>query len=81
MKGQRFPPGWDEKRVRRLIDHYDNQTEDEEVAEDQSAFEAEGQTMMQVPNELVPKIRQLIAKQQNGAKRPARRRKRRVKQK
>ena len=30
----RFPPGWDEARVRDLIEHYESQTEDEAVAED-----------------------------------------------
>ncbi len=29
----RFPPGWDERRVREIIDHYDNQSEDEIFAE------------------------------------------------
>ena len=30
----RFPPGWDEAGVRHLIEHYESQTEDEAVAED-----------------------------------------------
>ena len=38
MKKQVFPPGWDEERVRKVIAHYENQTEDEEVAEDEAAF-------------------------------------------
>jgi hypothetical protein len=29
MKTQKFPPGWDEKRVKALIAHYESQTEDE----------------------------------------------------
>lgn len=29
----RFPPGWNERRVREIIDHYDNQTEEEIFAE------------------------------------------------
>ena len=32
----RFPPGWDERRVREVIDHYDNQTADEAFAEDEA---------------------------------------------
>lgn len=61
-KTQKFPPGWDEKRVRKVLAHYENQTEDEAVAEDERAFETEGQTVMIVPSDLVPKIRQLIAR-------------------
>lgn len=37
MKANRFPPGWDEERVRRVIKHYEEQTEDEAVAEDEAA--------------------------------------------
>lgn len=59
---QKFPPGWDEARVRKVIAHYENQTEDEAVAEDEAAYKARKQTVMIVPTELVPAIRQLIAK-------------------
>jgi len=39
MKQSRFPKGWDEDRVKRVLDHYENQTEDEAVAEDEAAWE------------------------------------------
>ncbi len=61
-KTQKLPPGWNEERVRRVLRHYETQTEDEAVAEDEAAYEAEGQTVMIVPSDLVPVIRQLIAK-------------------
>ena len=57
-----FPPGWDEERVRRVINYYESQTEDEAVAEDEAAFEDPGQTVMLIPNELVPAVRELLAK-------------------
>ena len=56
----RFPPGWDEARVRDLIEHYESQTEDEAVAEDEAAFEDKSQTVMLIPNELVPAVRALL---------------------
>jgi len=59
---QRFPDGWDEVRVQKVIVHYENQTEEEAVAEDEAAFEADQQTVMIVPTKLVPAIRELIAK-------------------
>lgn len=65
-KKQKYPAGWDEERVRKLAEHYDNQTEDEQVAEHETAMRAEGQTIMVVPTELVPEIVMLISK-----KRPA----------
>jgi hypothetical protein len=39
MRQNRFPPGWDEERVRRALAHYEQQTEEEAVAEDEAAFE------------------------------------------
>jgi hypothetical protein len=32
MTKNRFPKGWDEDRVKRVLDHYENQTEEEAVA-------------------------------------------------
>lgn len=39
MKHSRFPKGWDEERVKRVLDHYEDQTEEEAVAEDEAAWE------------------------------------------
>lgn len=64
MKQSKFPPGWDEERVKRVLVHYESQTEEEAVAEDEAAFEALDQTVMEIPVELVPKVRELIAKHQ-----------------
>ncbi len=68
MKQSKFPPGWDEERVRRVMKHYDEQTEEEAVAEDEAAFENQTQTAIEVPNELVPTIRELIAKHQSESR-------------
>jgi hypothetical protein len=62
MKANKFPPGWDEERVKRVLAHYEAQTEEEAVAEDEAAYEDESQTIMEIPNALVPKVRELIAK-------------------
>jgi len=56
-----FPPGWDETRVRRVIDYYEAQTEDEALAEDEAIFSGQHHTLMEVPADLVPIIRELIA--------------------
>jgi hypothetical protein len=59
---QKFPAGWNEDRVRKVLAHYENQTEEEAVAEDEAAFVAKGQTVMIVPTELVPEIRKLLGR-------------------
>ena len=62
MSKQQFPPGWDKARVQRLIAHYDQMDDDELIAEDEAASASEGQTLMVIPTELVPSVRELIAK-------------------
>ena len=63
MKKNRFPNGWDEERVRRVLEHYEAQTDEEAVAEDEAAYDETTLTTMRVPVELVPAVRQLIAEQ------------------
>jgi hypothetical protein len=66
-KESRFPPGWDEARVKRVIDHYESQSEAEAVAEDESALELQDQTIMEIPSDLVPIVRELIAKRRKAS--------------
>ena len=62
MARSKFPPGWDEERVERVLAHYETQSESEALAEDEATFETPGHTVMQVPSDLVPAVRELIAK-------------------
>jgi hypothetical protein len=62
MAKTNFPPGWDEERVQGVLAHYETQSEDEALAEDEAAFEKAGQTVMEVPSDLVPAVLELIAK-------------------
>jgi hypothetical protein len=64
MNQNKFPPGWDEERVQRVIAHYERQTPEEAVAEDEAAFENQDETVMKVPRRLVAAVRDLIAKHQ-----------------
>ena len=66
MSESRFPPGWDEDRVQEVLDHYEQQSDDEAVAEDEAAWESTKQTSMQVPVDLVQAVRDLIAKRRAG---------------
>lgn len=54
MIENQFPPGWDEARVRRVLAHYENQPDDEAVAEDELAFRGAARTTIEVPAELLP---------------------------
>ena len=57
-----YPPGWDAERVRRVIEYYESQTEDEAVAEDEAAYENPNYTIMAIPKALVPAVRELLSK-------------------
>jgi hypothetical protein len=74
--GRRFPTGdkraalamqgWTQEKIRKLAEHHDNLSEDEQAAEIEAGLIEENQTVMVVPTELVPEIVKLINK-----KRPA----------
>jgi hypothetical protein len=66
MSESKYPPGWDEARVRRVLQHYEAQSDEEALAEDEAAYEATTHTVMDVPVDLVPVIRELIAKRRAG---------------
>ena len=59
----KLPAGWTEDKIKGIIDHYESQTEDEAIAEDEAALVVE-ETLMQVPTKLVADVRALIAREQ-----------------
>jgi len=61
-KRNRFPPGWNDARVQRVLDHYDAQSDVEAVAEDEAAYRSTTTTVMKIPVKLVPAVRALLAK-------------------
>lgn len=55
---KKYPRGWNEARVGRVLEHYDSQTDEEAAAEIEFGWEG---TTMEVPIALVPVVRELIA--------------------
>jgi hypothetical protein len=66
-KRSKLPTSWDDAKVKRVVEHYESQTGSEAVAEDEAAAQLDGQTLMEVPNELVPTVRDLIAKRRKAS--------------
>lgn len=66
MTHTKYPAGWDEERVKRVLAHYEQQTDEEAVAEDEAAYESTTHTAMEVPVDLVPAVRELLAKGRAG---------------
>jgi hypothetical protein len=56
MSKQQFPAGWDEKRVRQVLAHYKNQTNDEQSAEIEAARETDRTTRSSVPSDVVKTV-------------------------
>ena len=61
-KKNKFPKGWDEAKVRQVIAHYENQSEEKAAAEDDKIFANVRSTYMQIPVKLVPAVRKLLAR-------------------
>lgn len=59
-KRSRFPSGWSEDRIKRVLRYYEGQTQEQAATEDEAAFRQRGRTVMVVPSKLVPAITKLI---------------------
>ena len=64
MSKTKFAADWDEQKVRRVLAHYEAQTGEDALVEDESGVQP-SDTVMNIPRELVPKVRELIAKRQS----------------
>ena len=64
MSESKFPADWDEQKVRRVLTHYEEQSEEDALAEDEAGIQP-SETVMNIPHELVPTVRELIAKRQS----------------
>jgi hypothetical protein len=64
---QSFPPGWNEQKVRAVIQHYENLTDEELAREIETAPEVTGETLISVPTKLLPAVRRLILQHQESA--------------
>jgi hypothetical protein len=63
MTNEKYPRGWNEGRVRRVLEYYESQSDEEAAAEIDAGFKS---TTMEVPHGLVPVVRHLIAKRRTA---------------
>ena len=63
MSAKKYPRGWNEARVHRVLEYYEAQSDEEAATEIETAFES---TTMEVPVALVPEVRRLIAKRKRA---------------
>ena len=58
---QKPPEGWTEERIKGVIDHYESQSDDEAIAEDEAALAVE-EALVQGPLDLVADVRAMITR-------------------
>ena len=69
MNKQKLPKGWSHEKVREVIEHYENQTGAEAVAEMEEAFASgRGYRTMHVTIEVESQVLQLIASAEKARK-------------
>jgi hypothetical protein len=51
MSNNKFPPNWDEQKVRRVLAYYHEQTEEDALAEDKAGIQS-SDMVMNIPHEL-----------------------------
>ena len=62
-----LPTDWDEKRMQEVLAHYENQNDEEAVSEDEAAFHNTEEAVMNIPLQLVPAVRALVANYRKAA--------------
>lgn len=67
MTNEKYPPGWNEARVRRVLEYYESQSDEEAAAEIEAGLQ---RTTMEVPLVLVPVVRELIARRKSDRAHP-----------
>lgn len=67
-KVSEFPGEWDKQRVRNLLSYYESQSDQEAAAGHEAALSRPDSTLMEMPTELVPAFRQIIAEHQRGGR-------------
>jgi hypothetical protein len=63
MSEIKLPESWSEAKLRRAPAHYEEQTEEDAALEDEAGIQFP-ETVMTVPHDLVPEVRELIARRQ-----------------
>jgi response regulator of citrate/malate metabolism len=63
----KYPKGLNAAKVRRIIDHYDHQTDEESAREIETARVVKATSWIEVPIELLPKVRKLLAQYRKTA--------------
>jgi hypothetical protein len=62
-----YPPGWDRQRVARIIRYYDARKDQDVLAGNRARRTVAQHVWMEIPRDLVPAVRNLIASRRKSA--------------
>ena len=62
-----YPPGWDARRTAAVATYHDARQDQSILGEDVDSGTRTGLVWMEIPQELVPQVRKLIARQRTPA--------------
>jgi len=57
----RYPKGWNRKRMESLATHYEGQSDKAAITEAEAAYRRRTTSLVEVPVRLLPKVRRLLA--------------------
>ncbi|MEA2708780.1 MAG: hypothetical protein QOF78_1381 [Phycisphaerales bacterium] len=58
----RYPRGWNRKKVEALIRYYETQSDEAAIAEAEAAYRKRNSALIEVPVKLLPQVRKLLAR-------------------
>jgi hypothetical protein len=58
----RYPKGWNRRKVQSLIAHYDKQSDRDAIAEAEAAYRKRKTALIEVPVKLLPQVRRILAR-------------------
>jgi hypothetical protein len=61
-KNNNLPKGWSQRKAQKILKHYEKQTEEQAVNEDEAAYRNRKSAHMVIPIKLVPAVRRLITR-------------------
>lgn len=57
-----YPKGWNRRKVEAVISYYENQSDEEAIAEAEAAYRKRSSTLVEIPVRLLPEVRRLLAR-------------------
>ncbi|HWE96019.1 MAG TPA: hypothetical protein VG269_18800 [Tepidisphaeraceae bacterium] len=58
----RYPKGWSRKKVLDVMEYYENQSEEDAIAEAEAAYRKRKSALVEIPSKLLPQVRRLLAR-------------------